>query len=56
LTVSTFNGDFRHIHHPLRISSAKLASFAGRDNALILLEYFNHRDELGAVELVINEL
>jgi hypothetical protein len=55
LSVNTFSVDFGHIPYPLRISSAKLASFAGGYSHSILLAYFKRRDERGAVELVINE-
>ena len=55
LSFGTFSVDFRHMHYPPRISSAKLAGFAGGDRHLILLGYFKRRDERGAFELVINE-
>jgi hypothetical protein len=54
--LAPFSVDFRHIHYPVRISSAKLASFAGGYSHLILKGYFKRRDERSAVELVINEL
>jgi hypothetical protein len=56
LTVSTFNVDFRYIHHPPRISSAKLAILAAGYNHLFLLSYFKGREDLNALNVVISEL